>query len=272
MQIKALMCNCNAFYFSYNKTWDPAFMGDHPIRLQLYNYYPETVFIFQLTEPTGTNKDTMSGEDKRTVHIQFCVAVLTCKVLIGPHDLFRGSRNTLSASRHPGFTFIKTTVVKKDAGWDGDAPNDWYGFFLRITGNTEIALSSVDAKVTILHCVCVCVRTFYSQQLIPQPPSSRLPCRAMLRNSNKLTPRLVTQALTPFIRGFQTQVQMTGLAIPTEVCDPSTLKVLPVFYKEQQRPQPRGDQRPYQPTETIPIRPRPNLTGLMFPTVVFCLV
>lgn len=90
------------------------------------------------------------------------------------------------------------------------------------------------------------MKTFYSQQLIPQPPSSRLPCRAMLCNGNKLTPRPVTQALTPFIRGIQAQVKMTGLAMPTEVCDPSTLKVLPVFYKEQQRPQPRGDRHVYQ--------------------------
>ena len=49
-------------------------------------------------------------------------------------------------------------------------------------------------------CVCVCVKsTFYSQQPIPQPPSCRLPCSATLCNGNKLTPRLVTKALTPFI-------------------------------------------------------------------------
>lgn len=63
----------------------------------------------------------------------------------------------------------------------------------------------------------------------------------MLCNGNKLTPRLVTQALTPFIRGIQTQVQMTGLAMPTEVCDPSTLKVLSAHYKEQQTPEQRGN-------------------------------
>lgn len=99
-------------------------MGVNPIKLQLYNYYPETVLIFQLTELTRTNKDMTSGEERRTVHIRFCVAVLTCKVLIGPRDLFRENRKKQSASYYPlpRFTFIKTRVVKKM--WVGDAKND----------------------------------------------------------------------------------------------------------------------------------------------------
>lgn len=50
-----------------------------------------------------------------TIKIKLRVAVLTCKVLIGPHDLFRENRKTLSASFHtlPGFTFIKTRIIKK---------------------------------------------------------------------------------------------------------------------------------------------------------------